>query len=116
MKKEVISKFKEKPRTKTAWWAMGLGLATILVYPLLGIFIAVIRPMIDKAISENVGAAIGFSSIIVSTILLVSALVTSILALRKGERSWVLWVGFVPAILAGAGLVVLIIGEFIFPH
>jgi hypothetical protein len=119
MKKEVISKFKEKPKTKIAWWAMGLGLATILgspLSPLNGIFIAVIRPMIDKAISENVGAAIGFSSMIVSSILLVSALVTSILALRKGERSWVLWVGFVPAILAGAGLVVLIIGEFIFPH
>jgi len=35
MKKEVISKFKEKPRTKTAWWAMSLGLSTINVVPAL---------------------------------------------------------------------------------
>ena len=116
MKKEVISKFKEKPRTKTAWWAMGLGLATILVYPLLGIFTAVIRPMIDKASSENIGAVAGFSSMIVLLILSVSALVTGVRAFKKGERSWVLWLGFIPAILVGAFWVFMIIGEFIFPH
>ena len=116
MKEKIISKFKEKPKTKTAWWAMGLGLATILGGPLLGIFTTVVRPMIDKASSENVGAAIGFSLMIVSLILSVSALVAGILAFKKGERSWVLWVGFVPAILTGAFWVFMIIGEFIFPH
>ena len=115
MKKEVISKFKEKPRTKIAWWAMGLGLATILVYPLLSI-LTVVRPMIDKAIGENIGAAVGFGSMIVLLILSVSALVVGVCALKKGERSWVLWVGFVPAILVGALCVFMIIGEFIFPH
>jgi hypothetical protein len=116
MKKEVISKFKEKPRTKTAWWAMGLGLGTILGGPMLGIFAAVVRPMIDKASSENVGAVAGFGSMIVALILSVSALVTGVCAFKKGERSWVLWVGFVPAILVGAFWVFMIIGEFIFPH
>ena len=116
MKKEVISKFKEKPRTKTAWWAMGLGLSSILIFPFLGIFTAVIRPIIDKASSENVGAVVGFGSIYVTLILLVSALITGVLAFNKGERSWVLWLGFVPAILVGAFLVFMIIGEFIFPH
>jgi len=116
MKNEVISKFKEKPRTKTAWWAMGLGLATILTGPLLSIFVAVIRPIIDKASSENAGAAFGFNLMIVSFILTVSALATGIRAFKKGERSWVLWVGFVPAILSSAFWVFMIIGEFIFPH
>ena len=116
MKKEVISKFKEKPKTKIAWWAMGLGLGTILVWPMLGIFAAVVRPMIDEASSENVGAVAGFGSMIVALILSVSALVTGVLAFKKGERSWVLWVGFVPAILVGAFWVFMIIGEFIFPH
>ena len=116
MKKEVISKFKEKPRTKIAWWAMGLGLGTILAVPLLSIFTAVICPIIDKASSENVGAAAGFSVMIFVFILSVSALVTSVLAFRKGERSWVLWVGFVPAILVGVFWIFMIIGEFIFPH
>ena len=116
MKKEVISKFKEKPRTKTAWWAMGLGLSSILIFPFLGIFTAFIRPIIDKASSENIGAAVGFGSMIVILILLISALVTGVRAFIKGERSWVLWVGFVPAILVGAFWIFMIIGEFIFPH
>lgn len=117
MGKEIISKFKEKPRTKTAWWAMGLGLATILGgQMLLGIFTAVIRPMIDKASNENVGATIGFGVMIFALALSVSALVAGVRAFRKGERSWVLWVGFVPAILTGAFWAFMIIGEFIFPH
>ncbi len=117
MKKEVISKFKDKPRTKTAWWAMGLGLGTVLGGPImLGIFAAVIRPIIDRASNENTGAALGFNLGIVSLILSVFALVTCIRAFKKGERSWVLWVGFVPAILTGAFWVFMIIGEFIFPH
>jgi hypothetical protein len=116
MKEEVISKFKEKPRTKTAWWAMGLGLGAILVFPLLGIFTAVVRPIIDKAGSEIIGASAGYGLMIVALILSVSALVVGVKAFKKGERSWVLWVGLVPAILNGVFWVFMIIGEFIFPH
>lgn len=116
MNKEIISKFKEKPKTKTAWRAMYLGLATLLIPPFLGIFAAVIRPIIDKASSENAGAAMGFVAGAFALILSASALVTGVRAFKKGERSWVLWVGFVPAILAGAFWVFMIIGEFIFPH
>jgi uncharacterized membrane protein YhaH (DUF805 family) len=115
MKKEAISKFKEKPKTKMVWWAMGLGLSSILIFPFLGVFTAVIRPIIDKASSEIVGAVVGFGSMIVALILLVSALVIGVRALKKGERSWVLWVGFVPAILVGVFLLFMTIGEFIFP-
>ena len=117
MKNEIISKFKEKPRTKTAWWAMWLGLSTVLGGPmLLGIYTAVIRPIIDITISENAGQIIGFGSMIVALISLISALVLGIVAFRKGERSWVLWLGFIPAILAGVFWIFMIIGEFIFPH
>lgn len=116
MKEEVISKFKEKPKTKTAWWAMGLGLGTILVGPILGTFAAFVRPIIDKASNENVGASAGFGLMIVALILSVSALVAGVQAFKKGERPWVLWAGFVPAILVGAFWVFMIIGEIIFPH
>jgi len=116
MKNEVISKFKEKPRTKTAWRAMGLGLSSILIFPFFGIFTAAIRPMIDKASNEIIGAVVGYGFMIIALILLVFAFVTGVRAFKKGERSWVLWVGFVPAILVGAFWVFMIIGEFIFPH
>jgi hypothetical protein len=95
---------------------MGLGLGAILGGPMLGIFAAVIRPIIDKASSENVGASMGFGAGFVSLVISVSALVTGVRAFKKGERSWVLWVGFVPAILVCAFWVFMVIGEFIFPH
>lgn len=116
MKNEVISKFEERPKTKTAWWAMGLGLGTLLMFPMLGIFTSVIRPIIDEASSENVGAVAGFGLMIAALILSISALVLGIRAFKQGERSRVLWVGFVPAILTGILWVFMIIGEFIFPH
>ena len=118
MEGKIISKFMGKPKTKTAWWAMGLGLGTLLVMPILGIFASVIRPMIDSISvnSENTGARIGFGVGVVALIFSISAIVAGVSAFKKGERSWVLWVGFVPAILVGAFWVFMIIGEFIFPH
>lgn len=117
MKKEIISKFKEKPKTKITWWAMYLGLTTMLGGPVLGIFASVIRPMIDEAgNNENIGRVVGFIVMIGALVLLISALVTSIRAFKLGERSWVLWIGFIPAMLASAFWLFMIIGEFLFPH
>ena len=116
MANAVISKFREKPKTKTAWWAMGLGLSVFMMGPMLGTFAAVIRPMIDKATSENIGAVIGFLFGIFALALSIAALVTGIRAYRKGERSWVMWVGFVPAILVGIFWVFMVVGEFVVPH
>lgn len=95
---------------------MGLGLATFFISSFLGIFAAVIRPMIDQASSENIGAAMGFGAGVFALVLSVAALVAGIRAFRKGERSWVLWVGFVPAILVAAFWIFMVGGKFIFPH
>jgi uncharacterized membrane protein YhaH (DUF805 family) len=116
MEKEIISKFKEKPKTRTAWWAMWLGLSTVLIGPILGIFASVLRPIIDRAISEKIGGLIGFISLIFSLLLTVVALVVSIRAFKKGERSWVMWLGFILAILGCVFWIVMIAGEFLFPH
>ncbi len=116
MTKIIISKFREKPKTRTAWWAMGLGLSVFLMGPMLGIFAAVIRPLIDEATNETVGAAIGFLFGIGALVLSIAALVTGIRAYRKGERSWVMWVGFVPSIMVALFWVFLLVGEFAVPH
>jgi len=116
MAKEVISKFREGPKTKIAWWAMGLGLSTFLGGPIMGINAAVIQPMIDKAGGEYLGTVVSFGMMIATLGVLVAALVTGIRALKMGERSWILWIGFVPAALSVAFWLLMIVGEFVFPH
>jgi uncharacterized membrane protein YhaH (DUF805 family) len=90
MDKVVLSKFKEKPKTKTAWWAMGLGLATILGGPILGINAAVINPLITKISNNATASIIGLILVLTILSLSVAALVTGVRAWRSGERSWVL--------------------------
>lgn len=116
MQKEIISKFKEKPKTRTAWWAMGLGLFAFFGGPMLGTFAAVIRPILDKVFGEKIGIAAGFGVMAVVFAVSISALVAGIRAFKKGERSWVLWVGFIPAILAVVFWIFMLIGEFLFSH
>ena len=118
MEKEVLSKFKEMPKTKTTWWAMRLGLATMLIGPMIGIVASTIRPMIDPVSvnKENTGIAVGFSGGMFGLVLAIATLVAWYRAYKAGERSWILWVGFVPAILIIAFWIFMIVGEFIFPH
>lgn len=116
MAKKIISIFREKPKTKNGQWSMWLGLIAIFTPIILGTFGAAIRPMIDRAFSENVGATVGFGVGIFALILSALALVTSIRAFRFGERSWGVWLGLILAIMIGLFWVMMIVGEFIFPH
>jgi len=113
---QAISRFRDKPKLKITWWAMGLGLVMIFSGPTLGISAALIVPFLSKNISEKTGSTIGFGLMILMLGVLVAAMATSITAYRRGERSWVMWVGFIPAILGCAFWVFMIVGEFIFPH
>lgn len=121
MNKEIISRFKEKPKTRIAWRAMWLGLSTLLIPPFLGIFSAVIRPMIDPASMEGresdpLGMSMGFGVGIFSLSLSIFAFITGIRAFKQGERSWLLWLGFVPATFIVCFWIMMIVGEFLFPH
>lgn len=116
MTRVVISKFREKPKTKTAWWAMGLGLATFLGGPIMGINAAVIQPMIAKVGGEYLGTVISFGMMIATLGILIAALIAGIRALKMGERSWTVWVGFVPAVLACVFWLLMVVGELVFPH
>lgn len=80
----IISKFKEKPKTKIGWWAMGLGLGSILI----------------TMVSATPGAIIALAAVIVG-----------IIAFIKGEHSWAVWFGFVPALLYAAFYVYMFVGE-----
>jgi len=112
----IISKFSEKPKLRITWWAMGLGLVTLFISPLLSFSVAVIVPAIAKTFGEGTSNTYGLNLGLIAFLLTIAALVVGSIALRKGERSWVLWLGFGPALLAGAFWLFMIIGELAFPH
>jgi hypothetical protein len=116
MENKPVDTFKEKPKMKSAWWTMGLGLAAIFGSSIaLCIFNSAIRPMIDEAFNnKNAGGTVGFVVGILALALSISALVTGFCAFKKDERSWVLWLGFVPAVLVFVFWVFIFIGEFLF--
>jgi len=116
MKNEIISRFNQKPKLAITWWAMRLGLATVLSGPFLGTSAAVLRPAIDRAGGESLGSAIGIVLVMLILALVVSAFGLGLYVYRKGERSWVMWIGFIPAILAVLFWLFMVIGEFVFPH
>ena len=97
---EIISKFNEKPKTKLAWWSMWLGLSTIIIGRIVGSFISYLRPIIDESVNYNIRVLFEISLGLVINIYIFFVFIICIRAFKKGERSWVLWVGFIPAIFA----------------
>lgn len=112
----IISRFKEKPKLKITWWAFALGLTMIFSGPILGASAALLVPFLSKAISEKAASTVGFSLMILILGVLIAALITSVKSYRKGERSWAMWLGLIPAILASCFWVFMIIGELLFEH
>jgi len=89
-----------KPKPKNNWWSLGLGLVAVILGPGLGIFANRQNNQPDgqsaSASMPNLG--------IFSLLLAAAALVTSIMAIKKGQRT--------PAVWAGLGLGILALGYF----
>ena len=120
MKHEIISKFREKPKTQIAWHGMWLGLSVLLIPPFLGFFAAVIRPLIDPESmvgrEDRLGFEMGFGVVIFTLILTFLAIRACFKAYKLGERSWVMWTGLAPSILIGLFWIFMIAGELLSPH
>ena len=102
----IISKFRERPKLKDTLRAMILGLLPLLSYPLILILFGIARPV---AQAMKLGGLYAF----LAPASAVAALVYGIIAYIKGERSWVLWVGIIPAILIVAVFGVLFFGGIV---
>ena len=105
MGNKTISSFKEMPKTKVAWWAMALGLAAVLEIPVLVLINQIIKRLTGVFFAQSIG--------ITGIVLTIAALITGTIAYRKSERSWVLWLGFGPAIALGLFWLVMIIAEIV---
>lgn len=116
MKQPIVSHFSDKPVHRLTWWAMGLGLPTLFLGPLLGFSASVVLPAIARAWGNTTGQSFGISFGLFAFLLTIAAIVVGSISLRRGERSWVLWLGYLPALLAGVFWVFMIVGELVFPH
>ncbi|MFA6027665.1 MAG: hypothetical protein WC752_01955 [Patescibacteria group bacterium] len=95
MKKQIIGKFKEEPRTTIAWLAIGLGLVAWF-----GVIVSIIvQAILSQPDNEKICLIIGIIFMAFAIICDLSSVITGIIALKKGERSWLLWAVFIPAIL-----------------
>ncbi len=95
---------------------MWLGLATLFVGPVLGTSAAVLVPFAVRTAGNAAGDALGITVAVGCFALTVAAVAAAVRAFRSGERSWVMWVGFVPAMLAVLFWAALVVGELAVPH
>ncbi len=114
---KIISSFKEKPKLKETWWTMRLGLASLFA-PFLGIINGFVRRVFGPMgiNSKNIGIPTGFSGVVLALVLSLSGVIISIRSYQQGERSWVLRIGFISALLVALFWLFMSVGELIYPH
>jgi hypothetical protein len=120
MTEPIVSTFKEKPKTKTGWWTLWLGISALLVIPVLAFSATLVRRLLDpvsfKEMPPGIVAGPAFNAFLVSFTLSILAVVTGIRAIKSGERSWAIWVGLLPAIVMASFWLMMVVGELLFPH
>ncbi len=111
----IISKFREKPRTKDGWRTLWLGSIAFLTPFVLSLYAAVISPILSRVSGVRLIPS-GFLLAVGMFAIAIAALVFGIRALRSGERSWAVFLGFVFAVLVVLFWAMMFVGELLFPH
>lgn len=107
MSVQASSTFRQRPRTKLGWWAVGLLAAFVVMYIInAGVFMQLSAP---EWMNQTLLPAFGILMVLCGLATGVAALIALI---RKRERSWLVWL----ALLPGAMMVFLLMGEFLVPH
>ena len=90
MSRTTLNQFSDRPRTKAAWWSLGLGLSALLV-------------LLASSVLPDADVSWGDLNVRPSVVLVlgISALATGVTAFRRGDRSFVVWIGLVPGMLFG---------------
>ncbi len=107
----------DKPNKAAVRRVMWFGLASLLA-PLLGVANGIFRRFFDPVSVNDGGIRIpmGLSGVVLALMFSITAIAIGARAYKQGERSWVLWVGFVPAVLVALFWTFMIVGELLFPY
>ncbi len=103
------------PASGLGWWAFALGIVTVLW--------GTCFPSLMERLGTMSGGAtgrpripLGFTSAALEVVLALAALVTGIIALRKGERSWLTLLALVLVVIVGGFWISFALGEVLWPH
>ena len=107
MSVQASSAFGQPPGTKLGWWAVGLAAAFIVMFFInSGVLMQISAP---EWMNQTLLPAYGILMLLCG---LASGAVAVIALIRKLERSWLVWL----ALLPGAMMLSLLLGEFLVPH
>lgn len=88
-------------QAKNNWWPLLLGFGAVMLGPVVGIIVNLTKPSAEATDAEAATASAPNLGIF-SLILTLATIVASIMAIRKGQRSAVVWIGLSLGILAFA--------------
>lgn len=105
-----------KPSSKAGWWAFGLGVGAAVW----GFFVTslpmLLRPWLESVFGGRVMIPLGLTGLGVAVALAIAAITVGIVALRRGDRAWLVFAGFVPAVIVGGFWILFAVGELLIPH
>lgn len=109
----ISSGLKSKTSDNKSWSSMWLGLASLLTFPILGASAAVLRPYLDETFGSTIGTVATVIVALLCIAFIIYALVVNIRTFRRGERSWVMWLGLIPVSIIGLLLFYLVGAEIL---
>ncbi len=101
------------PHTRLGWWAFGLGLATIAWGLLVPVVAAGWGLFLGGPLELLPG---GLGSAVLEYILAILAIFVGVIALRRGERSWMALLALVGAIIVGGAWILLALSRILLLH
>lgn len=107
MQKANNSSFKQRPFTKLGWWAFYLAVAFWVM--------SIINNVVFMRLPEQVSwrqTLLPLYGILMLLCGLAAGVISVIALIQKRDRSWMVWL----AILPGASVLFMLLGEFLVPH
>ena len=104
------------PTSVLGWRAFWLSVATVVWGVLLPSLPELLRPAVEGASGRPIPIPVGLTSAALEFVLALTALVVGFVALRRGERSWLTLLAFVPAVAVGGFWILFGLGEVLSPH
>lgn len=101
-----------RPMTPIGWRSFWLGMATAVW----GLFFPALPQLVNRLIEPGRRfIPLGFSGAMLELALALAAIVVGVLALKKGERSWLSLAAFILAVIIGGFWILFMLGELFMP-